>query len=684
MQKNINLRNIKYRSDIDGLRAIAVLAVVLYHAFPDLVPGGFIGVDVFFVISGYLITYIIFDGLHNKTFGFHDFYIRRINRIFPALILVLVACLIFGWFACLAEEYKELGKHVAAGAIFISNIVLWKELSYFDINSYSKPLLHLWSLGVEEQFYLSWPFSIYLIWNKKFSIFYIAIGIIALSFAINVYTAGSDPSAAFYLPQTRIWEFLCGSLVAWHKYNGRESNSSNFVSNKLRIYTKTGFVNCTSFFGFLSLVLCFFFINDKMNWPGWLALLPVIGTTLLISGDKRSYINHFVLSNRVSVWIGLISYPLYLWHYPLLSFSRIINGELPTPNFRVAVVTLSIFLAWLTYKYVEVPIRRSSIKKVQSLIFALCLIAVGSTGFYIYRFDVIPEAAQKAVAQSRQIGWEIPAGTNEQIRLCQVMFPDRDQLTPSHDNNFCYLQRAGVPNILLVGDSGSLNIFPGLSQFDGFDMLVLSASAAAPLYNTLSNSVGDSQRKLNYKLTNQALDYAVNNDNIKVVVLSFLSGPSLFNANNSFKISNVSDPTHQDTEHVFAESLKITLDKLLKSNKKVLYVLPNPDLGYEIRSCLNAYRPFRFQEISQNNCAEPAANHLKRGGQKYRDLVHSVLVNYPQVEVFDLATVLCDSDRCWGMKDNHILYRDGGHMSDDGSLFVAPYLHDVLKSMLST
>ncbi len=182
-----HLSHPKYRSDIDGLRAIAVLSVVVFHAFPSWIQGGFIGVDVFFVISGFLISTIIFESLDKGVFSLTEFYARRIKRIFPALILVLIACFVFGWFALLADEYQQLGKHIAGGATFVSNFVLWHESGYFDNTADTKPLLHLWSLGVEEQFYIIWPLLLWFAYKRKFNLLNISIGITALSFSLNLY-----------------------------------------------------------------------------------------------------------------------------------------------------------------------------------------------------------------------------------------------------------------------------------------------------------------------------------------------------------------------------------------------------------------------------------------------------------------------------------------------------------------
>lgn len=203
-----------YRADIDGLRAIAVLAVVGFHAFPDYFPGGFVGVDVFFVISGFLISSIIFREVGRSTFRLPQFYARRIRRIFPALLIVLVACLLFGWFALLPDELEHLGKHVAAAATFVSNLALWQESGYFDRAAELKPLLHLWSLGVEEQFYLVWPMLLLLLWKRQQNIAITIVLLTLTSFMLSIALGQQSPSANFYFPFSRFWELGLGCLLA--------------------------------------------------------------------------------------------------------------------------------------------------------------------------------------------------------------------------------------------------------------------------------------------------------------------------------------------------------------------------------------------------------------------------------------------------------------------------------------
>ncbi|MDO9392637.1 MAG: acyltransferase, partial [Methylotenera sp.] len=317
---------------MDGLRAVAVLSVVIYHAFPKFIRGGFIGVDIFFVISGFLISTIIFGSLERNSFNFIKFYSRRIKRIFPALLLVLTASFVFGWFALLADEYKQLGKHIAGGAGFISNFLFWKESGYFDNAAETKPLLHLWSLGIEEQFYIVWPLLLWLAWKKRFNLLTITILVAVISFALNISKVHSDAVAAFYSPQTRFWELLVGSVLAYMTMH-RRSLSPKF-KHKLDmwlgqiIYAQAPEANGKTLHNVQSLLGAFLIlaglliITKERHFPGWWAVVPTLGALLIISAGVHSWFNRVVLSNRVLVWFGLISFPLYLWHWPLLSFVR--------------------------------------------------------------------------------------------------------------------------------------------------------------------------------------------------------------------------------------------------------------------------------------------------------------------------------------------------------------------------
>ena len=669
----------KYRPDIDGLRAIAVLSVVFFHAFPSWIQGGFVGVDIFFVISGYLISTIIFENLDRGTFSFHEFYARRIKRIFPTLLLVLVSSYALGKFLLLIDEQKQLDKHIAAGASFVSNIALWHETSYFDNSAESKPLLHLWSLGIEEQFYIVWPLILWFAWRQKLNPMIVTIAVASISLYLNVDGISKDTVATFYSPQTRFWELLCGSLLAWFTI---QKNKMILSNNKFSKFHTEATLNLFSIFGTLLLGYGIFGINKNFLFPGWWAIVPVAGTMLIILSGPKAWINHKILSNKLAIWFGLISFPLYLWHWPLLSFSSIINSGTPDRFIRITSVLLAVLLAWLTYRFLERPIRAKKNSTLTPAILTILMCSVGVISFYSFKSITPSNEDIRAASLVNQLGMIIPPASPEQVTLCRTKFPERQSLTPQgRDDNFCFLSRNSVPNVLMVGDSLNLSLFPGLSKDKIINPLVLSASSAAPLFNIRTTDFNDSIRFFNYKLTNHALDYAINNDEIKVVIMSFMGGPDLVDPESSYKIVNVLNQDEKNARLVFSEALTLTLSKLLSKGKRVIYVLPNPYLTYDIRRCLSAYRPFSFLQV-QALCAQPADEYLERGGREYRNWVSSVLDNFPEVMVFDAATPFCDKDHCWGMKDGRLLYRDSAHLSIDGSDLVAPLLISLVREAL--
>ena len=338
-----------YRADIDGLRAVAVLSVVAFHAFPDAMPGGFVGVDVFFVISGFLISSLIFDTLHQGQFRFAEFYARRIRRIFPALILVLAASFAAGWVLMLPREFRTLNTLVASGALFVPNVTLWTQTGYFAASPEKTPLLHLWSLGVEEQFYLVWPLVAVIFWKRRLPL---VIALLAsLSFAAGVFYIGRHGDAVFYLPGTRLWELLAGAFLAWRERRHLRADFGAAVEIPAPIRA------LLSPLGFAILLACDFGMTAKLPFPGWWAIPPVLATMMVVAAGPRAGFNRIVLAHPATVFVGLISYPLYLWHWPILSFLWIWAGAEPSSAFKIWAVLVSLLLAWLTYRFVEKPVR---------------------------------------------------------------------------------------------------------------------------------------------------------------------------------------------------------------------------------------------------------------------------------------------------------------------------------------
>lgn len=348
----------EYRPDIDGLRALAILPVVIYHAFPNYMRSGFAGVDVFFVISGYLISTIILRSLAAGRLDFLDFYIRRAKRLFPSLLLVLGSAYVFAWFALFPKEYQQFGKHLAAGAGYVENFVLLQESGYFDLQSQLKPLMHLWSLSVEEQFYLVYPIFLWLAWKfLKSRVAWAILGLAVCLFAWNVVQIHTSTDAAYFSPQTRFWELLLGGLLACSAVFKPAWISRVSLAFPAALKWST---NCTSIVGFVLIFLSMFAFTRNELYPGWWALIPVMGAFLLILSGPAALINRTLLSRRILVGLGLISYPLYLWHWPLLSFGRILVNETPPPAIQLMLVFASFALALGTYRFLEIPFRQWS------------------------------------------------------------------------------------------------------------------------------------------------------------------------------------------------------------------------------------------------------------------------------------------------------------------------------------
>jgi peptidoglycan/LPS O-acetylase OafA/YrhL len=436
-----------YRPDVDGLRAIAVLAVMAFHAFPSAVSGGFAGVDVFFVISGFLISGVIFEGLREGRFSFADFYWRRVRRIFPALIVVLLACLALGWLVLLPDEYSELGKHVAAGAGFVANIVLWREAGYFDIAAELKPLLHLWSLGVEEQYYLVWPVMLVLLHRRLQWMLWAIIALAALSFAANLWLTGRNSDAAFFLPVGRFWELFAGGLLAYFLHYGRLPDSQAGLKAGL---------------GVVLIAASLLVLGPEHSFPGGWALLPVAGAVLLIWAGPSAWINRRVLAHPALVFVGLISYPLYLWHWPLLAFARIVHGGEPPVATRLGLCALSAVLAWLTYELVEKKVRfatMASLRRYSVPALAASMATLGVAGVLAFDSRLLPQSA--ALADIREIA---------------IAFKDWD-----HAGDHTIRGDSGRA-VLFFGDSHMQQFWPRIKKIAG--------ERAAPLHTLILKSSG--------------------------------------------------------------------------------------------------------------------------------------------------------------------------------------------------
>lgn len=661
----------KYRPDIDGLRAIAVLSVVAFHAFPSWVRGGFIGVDVFFVISGYLISTIIFENLDKGTFSFSEFYSRRIRRIFPTLLLVQIACFAFGWVALLADEYKQLGKHIAASAGFISNFTLWNEAGYFDNSAETKPLLHLWSLGIEEQFYIVWPLLLWFAWKHKFNLLTITLVVAIASFVLNIKGIKHDMVATFYSPQTRFWELLSGSLLAW--FTLYEKDAFTDIKTKIEVWFsrvvyseklegdgKT-LANIISFSGLFLLLYGFWRINKDFSFPGTWALVPVLGAVLIITADSKAWVNRIILSNKIAVWFGLISFPLYLWHWPILSFARIIESEVPSRNIRIASVLLSIALAWLSYKIVERPLRFGNHSKVKVTVLVILIIIVGYIGYKTYESQGLP--FREVVKINDSIGTGADGGVGVAlIDDCGIALKDRDI---QKKISVCASDSRGPLRYALIGDSKAPAIFGGLvrtsNDYGRWLFIGGNGPNGAPV-PVISNS--DIYK--NYlPLSTVAVNSVASNKDIEKVVL-VAATRALFQLSNDVDIEDL--PTSKN--YLFAlEGLKNSVDILRSAGKKIILLVDNPTLPHP-EDCLNLNRRISLGSslLAEKNpkCVLSLDKHLSLSS-KYRELLEEVKATYPNdVDVFDTTKYLCDMNKreCTHIKDGRFLYSYSDHISD--------------------
>ena len=464
-----------YRADVDGLRAVAIAAVVAFHAFPAAVRGGFTGVDVFFVISGYVISRLIWRGLADRTFTLAGFYGRRALRLFPALVLVLGATLAAGRWLFLPDAYATLGKDVAAAAAFASNLVLWQDAGYFTENAALRPLTHLWSLAVEEQFYLVFPLLLLATRRSRRLTGAVLALLAAASFAWNVATVGTDPAAAFYLLPSRFWELALGALLAFV-----ELRRPDLLPSRLR--------TPVAFAGLGLLLLACFGPTSSSAFPGVWALAPTGAAVALIAAGPAALPNRRVLASRHFVLVGKISYPLYLWHFPLLVLARVQWGPGLSTGATLALVAVSVVLAYATYRLVELPLR-----------------GLAARGSLRPRLLVAPLGATGVAGLAILLGGGLPGRVPVELQQLSTVAFDYKR---AYRESRCFLQpwqgsRAFKPEcvdagegrlLLLWGDSHAAHLYPGLAPAAherGFRIAQLTASACPPL---LGYRAGDRPR----------------------------------------------------------------------------------------------------------------------------------------------------------------------------------------------
>lgn len=443
----------RYRRELDGLRAIAVLSVIFFHAGFNLFSGGFVGVDVFFVISGYLITSIILIEKSSGSFSMMHFYERRARRILPALFFMILICLPVAWFIFSPSQIKDFFRSLIYVPIFLSNVDSYKHSGYFDMESDIKPLLHTWSLAVEEQYYIFFPLLISLLWKfAKKSIPFVLIAIIALSLGYAEFEIRTNPSAAFYLLPARIWEIMIGALLAHYLLSSKEESCLKY--NQL-----------LSILGFSMIIFAVFFFDKNTPFPGLYALVPTIGTALVLAFGNQDAIVGKILSHKIFVSIGLISYSAYLWHQPLLAFSRVTSVNTPNNFLLILLIIAALLFGYLSWRFIEQPFRlKNRISKdvllfstglVSSLLIAIGVWGKNSSWFAEHYFNKLSPVDKSLYIQIENRTHSIKIADSH-LSKCNFI---SDHIDQNFIHQFSECAAVHKDAIIVLGDSHAMNIY---------------------------------------------------------------------------------------------------------------------------------------------------------------------------------------------------------------------------------
>jgi peptidoglycan/LPS O-acetylase OafA/YrhL len=653
-----------YRSDIDGLRALAVVSVVIFHAFAWLIPGGYAGVDVFFVISGYLITTNILNGLNESTFTIQGFYQRRVRRIFPALVTMLALVYAFGWFVLLATEYRQLGKHVGSGASFISNIILWQESGYFDTSSAVKPLTHLWSLGIEEQFYIVWPLLLWAIFKLRLPVLVSTVVLTAVSFGLGLYALEHDVVGAYYSPFNRFWELLIGAILA--------------VVMLKRTYgdKATKWQQAGSIVGLILIVFTLFSLDGQSSFPGWNALAPTVGAALMIGCGPQTLTARRIFSLRAIVWVGLISFPLYLWHWPLLTFARIISSAMPTAQVRIGAVVLSVVLSWATYRLIEKPLRFHPRVKVITGALVASMVVIGLVGYVTFRNDGI--ASREVTQMNPDINSGEEGGAQGWVQdTCGISDAKVADLFAS-----CLEDNRETPRFALIGDSKAEALIGGFirTSTENGRWLFMGGNSDSGVPVPLISDAPEFERF--QKLARIAVDSVASNPDIDVVVLEGAIR-AMFGIADETSFVQVPESLYYD---IVTEGFRNSITILTQAGKKVVLYIDNPPLPNP-EDCLQRKTTIGILNrllVNPNPLCEMPIQTFIDQTAKYYLMFEQLKREFPgQVDIFDATEIFCGSeDRiCRHVRWDRFMYSYTDHPSDYAAGIIGQNLNPFLESL---
>lgn len=629
----------QYRREVDGLRAIAVLPVILFHAGLSWFPGGYVGVDVFFVISGYLITTIIISEMGRGDFSITKFYERRALRILPALFFVMACCVPFAVSWMSPQELKNFSQGFVAISFFVSNVLFWQKSGYFAPDAEENPLLHTWSLAVEEQFYIFFPLLLLMLWRfGNRPIFYVIISFSFLSLIFSEYGWRNHPNANFYLLPSRAWELGVGAICALLRLSGLPKPNSMAAS-----------------VGLVLIGYSVFFFDKATPFPSVYAVAPVLGAALIILYCHEQYLVGRFLSNPILVGVGLISFSAYLWHQPLLAFARIRSASEPSWGIMILFSIASLILAFITWKYIEQPFRAKKFPFVRSRLQILSFAVFGTLvlaalGFYGHFNDGLPKRVAPSGIAFSEINIAERTKANQGLDSeCDGKFTTTDKCRTGADLK-----------VMLWGDSYAMHLAQAIlasSSLEGDDLIQFTKSMCSPIIGlALSNRKYPKAWSQSCILFNgQVRDWLKNDDKIEYVIMSSPLG-ILFNE--TYDSSGFLRPASED---IVLAAMNETVSFVESLGKKPIFVSPPPRTGENLSKC-PAYNlifegndsfvcDFSLAEISEQHAAVMAF--LGRP-----DLM---------VPVLDLAQLICDKERCPTFVDGVSIYRDVGHFSQKGS-----------------
>ncbi len=635
----------KYRAEIDGLRALAVLPVILYHAGFEWFGGGFVGVDVFFVISGYLITTIIFSEMTEGNFSIVNFYERRARRILPALFFVMAACLPFAWAWMLPQNLLDFGESIVAVSTFVSNIFFWRESGYFANASELKPLIHTWSLAVEEQFYILFPLFLMIFWRLGIKlVMLILVFIFLISLSLAEWASTKYPSPNFFLLPTRGWELLIGVFISIYlKHNSYfKSHAANQILSLL---------------GFTMIVYSIFYFQKSTPFPSLYALIPTFGTGLLILTAVQSTLVHKFLSIKPIVGMGLVSYSAYLWHQPLLAFARYRFTDQLSDILLLFLCGLSIIIAWFSWRYVERPFRNKA-KITRRSIFQFSIL--GTLFFILVGALIIHNEGFKNrnyEVNQLSIKLEWPAEGNISNGCISKFGGDQ----------YCVVGDVTQPiSMLLIGDSHANHFFIGLDNSlkqKGENLLMLGAGGCPPLIDVDMGFHHEHGVKLKcFDRMNSLYKNTLNNNNISRVYLSFAQH-TLFDMSLSFidvqNEINFSDDRYKSVKAALIRT--INYFKSVGSEVVIIEDLPDSNIE-EYASCI-------FWRGDKKSCLQKLA--LEESTKQYDLLLtelesegYKVMRTHKGLKYFPYTNFSDNDDM------NNFLYRDNTHLSKEGSIYV--------------